>query len=225
MSWDPVWERIFQERSSWGKYPCEEFIRFVAPRFYGAPDRSRVAMLELGCGPGGGPGWYLAREGFAYHGLDASPTALAKGRARFAAEGLQGRFVQGFFDSLPFADASFDCVYDVAALQCNAQADAARVVAEVRRVLAPGGWHFSLTAQAGCLGDDKGLERIDPLTLREVAVGPFAHMGVMRFATEQSLRELYAGFADLELGYTIRSLPGGAGEIRNWVVSCRKPEA
>jgi Methylase involved in ubiquinone/menaquinone biosynthesis len=223
MSWDPVWEDIFRQRASWGKYPGEEFIRFIAPRFYGAPDRGRVAMLELGCGPGGGPGWYLAREGFNYHGLDASPTALAKGRARFAEEGLPGRFVRGFFDQLPFADASFDCVYDVAALQCNAQDDARRIVAEVLRVLKPGGWHFSFTAMAGCLGDGDG-ERLDPLTLRNVSVGPFAGMGVMRFATRESLLALYAGFEDLDLGYTIRSLPRGAGEIRDWVVSCRKKE-
>ena len=61
MSWDPVWEKIFSERDSWGYYPPEELIRFMAMNYYGAADRAAVRVLELGCGPGGGPSWYISR--------------------------------------------------------------------------------------------------------------------------------------------------------------------
>ena len=33
MSWDPVWENVFQNQS-WGKYPSENLVRFVARNFY-----------------------------------------------------------------------------------------------------------------------------------------------------------------------------------------------
>lgn len=221
MSWDPVWESIFRQRASWGRYPCEELIRFMARHYYGHPRRAAVRVLELGCGPGGGPGWYLAREGFGYLGLDASPTALARGRDRFAREGLAGTLVRGVFERLPFAAGTFECVVDVASLQCNGQEDSRRVVDEVWRVLRPGGRHFSLTAMAGSYGDGPG-ERLDPVTLRRVAEGPFADMGVMRFATRESLEQLYDAFTGLELGYVIRSLGPDGHELRHWVVSCQK---
>ena len=131
MSWDPVWERIFRERADWGKYPPEELIRFVAKHYYQAPNRSAVRVLETGCGPGGGPGWYLAREGFKYAGIDGSPTAIEKAKLRFEGEKLSGEFVTGYLDDLPWADNSFDCVVDVACLQCNTEAGSKEIVSVI----------------------------------------------------------------------------------------------
>src|SRR5262245_48811464 len=115
MAWDAVWERIFRERE-WGRYPQEEVVRFVARNFYGAPARAAVKMLEIGCGPGSGTSWFIAREGFSLTGIDASPTAIEKARARFAGERLAGEFVVGSVDDLPFPDESFDAVIDVVCL-------------------------------------------------------------------------------------------------------------
>jgi len=53
MSWDTTWERVFQKQE-WGKYPCEELIRFIAKNFYNVADRSKIKILEIGFGSGGG---------------------------------------------------------------------------------------------------------------------------------------------------------------------------
>ena len=66
----PIWDDVFRSRS-WGKYPKEELVRFIARRYYGAPDRSAVRILDLGCGYGAAT-WYLAREGFAVSAIDGS---------------------------------------------------------------------------------------------------------------------------------------------------------
>ncbi|MBR1383475.1 MAG: hypothetical protein IJ555_06660 [Ruminococcus sp.] len=50
-SFDSKWEKVHQERD-WGKYPAESTIRFVARNFYSVPDRSRVKILDFGCGGG-----------------------------------------------------------------------------------------------------------------------------------------------------------------------------
>ena len=88
-------------------------------------------------------------------------------------------------------------------------------------MLKPGGVHFSLTPASGCWGDGAG-ERIDATTLREVSEGPFAGLGKTRFATRESLAELYAGFRELALEHTTRSAENGAREIAHWIVTCRK---
>jgi SAM-dependent methyltransferase len=220
MSWDPVWEQIFRTRA-WGRYPHEDLVRFVARAFYAAPDRTAVRILEIGCGPGSGASWFVAREGFKLAGIDASPTAIEKSRARFAAENLVGEFVQGEVSTLPWPAGTFDAVLDVVCLACNTEAETAAVVGEIRRVLKPGGWHFSLTPKVGCWGDGNGV-RLDETTLAEVGEGPFAGLGKTRFATEGSLERLYAGFRDLSLEYSVRSHEHGMREISHWIVTCRK---
>jgi ubiquinone/menaquinone biosynthesis C-methylase UbiE len=215
-----VWERVFRERE-WGRYPQEEVVRFVARNFYRAPERSAVSMLEIGCGPGSGTSWLVAREGFRLTGIDASPTAIARARKRFAEEGLAGEFVVGPVDRLPFPDASFDAALDVVCLACNAEEEARAIVGEVHRVLKPGGLHFSLTPRSGCWGDGTG-ERIDATTLREVREGPFAGLGKTRFATRESLAALYREFRELTLEHMACSAENGAREITHWIVTCRK---
>lgn len=220
-TWHPVWEDIFKERGSWGKYPPEELIRFFAWMYYKVEPRSAVKVLEIGCGPGAGPSWFTAREGFSFSGIDGSPTAIEKAKARFAAEGLAGEFKVGDLATLPWPDATFDCVTDIACLQHNSEKDTAVILAEVHRVLKPGGRHFSLTAQHGCWGDGSG-ERVDLTSFTNITEGPFAKMGVIRFATKESLLHLYSHFSDVNLEYSKRSMQRRSFEISNWIVTCVK---
>ena len=219
MAWDPLWETVFRSRA-WGRYPSEELVRFIARNYYAVPDRSTVHMLDLGCGPGSGTSWYVAREGYALSGIDASPTAIAKARERLASEGLAGDFHVGEIDRLPWSDGVFDVVIDNACLTCNSEVDAAAMVNEIHRVLKAGGRHFSITPTAGCWGDGTG-ERVDATTRRDVTEGPFAGLGNTRFATIESLRRLYAGFGELQVEYTKRSEQAQQREVSHWVVTCR----
>lgn len=221
MSWDPVWEKIFQQRDTWGNYPPVELVRFIAQNYYRISDRKLVRILEIGCGPGAGPSWFIAREGFSFTGIDGSATAIEKARQRFAAEALPGEFRVGFLDDLPWDDETFDCIVDVACLQCNDEAATKGIIGEIRRLLKPEGHHFSLTAKAGSWGDGTG-ERIDKTSFSKVTEGPFRGMGVTRFATRESLEKLYADFSALTIEYSLRSLDKGTRELGNWVVSCRK---
>ncbi len=220
MTWDPIWESVFASRP-WGRYPQEELVRFVARRFYREQDRSSVRILELGCGPGSGASWFVAREGFALSGIDASPTAIERSRSRFAAEGLSAEFVEGDIATLPWPEATFDAVLDSLCLACLTEAETAAVLAQVHRVLKPGGAHFSLLPKSGCWGDGTGA-RLDATTIAEASEGPFRQLGKTRFATEESIRRLYAQFRDLALEYEIRSAENRTREVSHWVITCRK---
>lgn len=120
MAWNEVWEDIFSTRS-WGMYPGEDLIRFVARTFsLGEPTQRPEAILEIGCGPGANL-WFLAREKFRVFGIDGSASAIAKAQARLDAEfpSWTGEVVVGDFLKLPWADASFEALIDNEAVYCN----------------------------------------------------------------------------------------------------------
>jgi len=95
-------------------------------------------LLEVSCGHGGGAS-YLARtlRPARYTGLDLNPAGVRFCAKRHQVDGLA--FVQGDAENLPFADDAFDAVLNVEASHCYP--DFPRFLAEVARVLRPGG-HF-----------------------------------------------------------------------------------
>lgn len=92
-------------------------------------------VLELGCGAGNVAVW-LAGHGLEVVGVDISPTAIAWARER-ATAGTS--FVVGDVVAELPVDAGFDAVLDGNCLHCIIGADRARLLANARRVLRPGG--------------------------------------------------------------------------------------
>ncbi|MET8983321.1 class I SAM-dependent methyltransferase [Streptomyces sp. NPDC004539] len=110
--------------------------------------RDRVSgcarVLDLGCGDGVLL-THLARPGRRLAGIDLSPEAVAVARGRgFDAE-------VGRAQELPYADGAFDAVVSHMAFMLMADAD--RVVAEVGRVLVPGGV-FACVIGGGAVGGE-----------------------------------------------------------------------
>lgn len=99
-------------------------------------DLSGLDVLEVGSGRGGGSS-YLARyrRPHSMTGLDFSARAVALSRRHRRAPGLS--FVRGDAQSMPFGDGRFDAVVNVESSHCYSSMP--RFLAEVRRVLRPGG--------------------------------------------------------------------------------------
>ena len=105
------WDRFYGERDR------------GVPFFREAPDESLVSWhgsgllppggkaLDLGCGPGRNAIW-LAQQGFAVDAVDLSSTALAWGRERADAAGVDVNFVEGSIFALDDTFAAYDLVYD-----------------------------------------------------------------------------------------------------------------
>ena len=95
-------------------------------------------VLEVSCGHGGGAS-YLARtlHPKTYTALDLNPAGISFCKQRHRVGGLN--FVQGDAENLPFEASAFDAVINVEASHCYP--DFPRFLAEVARVLRPGG-HF-----------------------------------------------------------------------------------
>jgi len=96
------------------------------------------AVLDIGCGTGEIIVRLAAKYPEAtFTGVDLEVPHLERAAARCAAFGERVRFQYGDALALPFDDASFD--YVVCRHLIQAVPDAARVLAEIRRVLRPGG--------------------------------------------------------------------------------------
>ena len=96
-------------------------------------------ILDLACGHGRIAN-RLAGLGAKVTGLDATPVFLERARADAAARGVGVDYVQGDMRSLPWSDATFECVISwFTSFGYFDDDDNRRVLAEVRRVLRPGG--------------------------------------------------------------------------------------
>lgn len=97
-------------------------------------------VLDIGCGTGS-LSLAIARRhpGAVVTGLDPDPNALARAERKAEREGLKVRFERGFADALPHPPGSFDRVVCSLMLHHLKSDEKRRTLAEVLRVLAPGG--------------------------------------------------------------------------------------
>jgi len=105
-------------------------------------------VLEIGCGVGT-DAVQFARAGARYIGIDQTERAVKLARRRFTLDDLEGKFQQAEATSLPFGDASFDLVYSHGVI--HHIPDTERVVAEMHRVLRPGGTALVMVYHRGSL--------------------------------------------------------------------------
>lgn len=102
--------------------------------------RARGDVLELGAGGGANLRHYRGLDSLTL--LEPDPAAAELARRRIRAHGPSTRVVEDRAESLPFADASFDAVVGTLVM-CSVD-DPTRALAEIRRVLRPGGaYHFA----------------------------------------------------------------------------------
>jgi len=93
-------------------------------------------VLDVACGTGNVT-IPLARRGATVTGLDMTPHLLEEARARAAREGLSIRFDEGFAETLPYPDGSFDVLVSMFGIMFSPFP--ATVASEMARVLRPGG--------------------------------------------------------------------------------------
>jgi len=100
-------------------------------------DRHRgEQVLDVGCGIG----WicyHFARGGARITGVDLTQRAVDLTRRRLEIHGLTGTILQANAEALPFPDAAFDFVVSAGVLHHTPET--AKAVAEIHRVLRPGG--------------------------------------------------------------------------------------
>jgi SAM-dependent methyltransferase len=146
MSDRPILKPSTDLRSRFGPIDIYLFDQLLKGRFDGLR-----TILDAGCG-GGRNLVYFLRAGFEVFGVDREPEAVAAVRSLAAelAPGLPAtNFQVAEVDRLPFEAESLDAVLSSAVLHFAAdEAQLQRMVAEMWRVLRPGGLFFARLASS-----------------------------------------------------------------------------
>ena len=115
-------------------------------------EKGTSKVMDLGCGSGL---WRNLFNGFDYTGVDQNQAMINAAMDRLPDD----TFVVSNGMSLPFDDGSFDLVFTAAVIQHNQTPDKEKVLAEIHRVLKPGGAYlctentFRLDNYKICFGD------------------------------------------------------------------------
>jgi SAM-dependent methyltransferase len=189
ISIDPWWESRYALGHS-QRYPWDSVVSFVCRNAPKDRRRSDVRILEIGCGTGSNL-WFAAREGFTVAGIDGSARAVREAQARFAKEGLAGKLLQGDFSVLPFDDGSFDLSIDRGSLTCCTDAATKATIAELRRVLVPGGRGFFNVFADSHTSYSSGRTGADGLT-GDISAGTAAGAARYRFWSRRDIDGFFA---------------------------------
>lgn len=135
--WDAGWAKLDTTITEQDVWLLTDHIklRYLLPHV-----RPGMKALEVGCGSAKLSA-LLAQQGVLSTGLDRSPQALRVARNNFDRIGASGEFLEGDAFKLPFTDARFDLVFSTGLLEHFASP--LPIVAEMTRVLQPGGLFFS----------------------------------------------------------------------------------
>lgn len=159
--------------------------------------------LEVGSGRGT-TSMYLASRGCDVTLLDYSPSALSVAQTNFAREGLpRPHLVVADARATGLRSGEYDCVYSLGLLEHFE--DPRPVLAEMLRLLKPGGWLYALIVP------------VRPARVKALSYGLFAPWRLLPILLPQRLRQFAKGI--LRRGKTsepvvLRSEFGGADYIR-----------
>ena len=183
-SFDKTWEQI-HKKSTWGKYPSEDVIRFMARNYY-SKNRSEIKVLDIGCG-GGANTWYLATERFNTYAFDGSSSAVEKTKDLIKVMGVSANVIVCDAANLPYEDNFFDVVIDSAVIYANTMQGINSIISECCRVLKKGGSLFcSGLFNNETSGIDSGVE-VEKNTYTDIKEGPLAGRGTIHSFTTDEL--------------------------------------
>jgi ubiquinone/menaquinone biosynthesis C-methylase UbiE len=215
----PYWTSLDLEADSanWNELADENEIHAAISTFNEAKEEAKsrenvafilarvqdgMRVLDLGCGYGRLAKYLLPVRTFeAYVGVDCSPVMLKKFHDRYAASETERAtplvLVRGDIDRVPLRDASIDtCI--VSAVYLHNHKDVTRAsIAEIRRVLKPGG-QVLVVGSFPNVGGLTGLQGWAFLTYLKLR-GQERKNGPVRYFSRGEIDELFAGFGSVTI--------------------------
>lgn len=188
---DHPWDRIFKEQGRFYPEPIPRFPEVV--KAFQEAGCQRV--LDLGCGSGRHT-VQLARHSFRPVGMDISTHGLRLAAEWLWEEGQTASLLQSDFRRpLPFPTAFFDAVLSIQVVHHALAAESRTALAEIDRILAPGGLLFLSVGAKQPEGPDYEVIEERTVRPRNGAEAGLPH----HYFTEMELRESFSSYAIREI--------------------------
>lgn len=183
------WEMVGDESDSVWKIPSKESY-YLLNRW---KQQKKSAFLDLGCGLGR-HAMLFGKNGFYVSCFDISEDAVSRTRAwAESEEGLCFRYDIGDMLSLPYSDASVDCVLCRNVISHTDTEGVKRAISEIYRVLKNGGECYVTLASKSDWGYRQDWTAIDDNTKLRLEEGP--EYGIPHFYADYELIfELFSKF-------------------------------
>jgi ubiquinone/menaquinone biosynthesis C-methylase UbiE len=138
------WDLIYKQYGSWLQEPHNDMPKVVELFL-----QNRVkTVLDIGCGAGRHV-VYLAGHGFTVFGLDSSDEAVKMSREALNKIGLKANLmIASMYEKLLYPANHFDAIICTKALNHNTIDKIRRTIAEMERVLKPGGVVFIVVTKS-----------------------------------------------------------------------------
>jgi SAM-dependent methyltransferase len=135
------WDALHRQPRFRPVYPNDHVVRFLMTNRELLQTHPPARFLDIGLGAGRHT--KLAAElGFRTFGIDISLVGLQHARERVQTVGLQASLSQASMLALPFTDSSFTVVLSFGVFCYGTGKEMRQAIAEVRRILVPGGKAF-----------------------------------------------------------------------------------
>ncbi len=147
------WDSRYLANTGISHWPSEAIVSWINRQFSGLDEPGSIKVLDFGCGNGNNIK-FLLDFGLDAFGVDVSNVAIQQARRGIRLSNqkldLASRLINNSSGNLDvFENDTFDCVIDRLSISQMSLGSARDAVADVRRVLKPGGLYFGIFFASG----------------------------------------------------------------------------
>lgn len=190
-----AWEEIYRKRGDHFLQKPDEFMDELV-KLFGKNKFKRI--LDLGCGSGRHT-IYLSKRGFEVYGMDNAATGLKQTRKKLKELGLKAKLKNSdCYKTFPYKDHFFDAVISSQVIHHAKLKDIQKCIAEIERVLHPGGIVFVTVTQCSYHKSvDTKMKLIEPRTY--IMLDGFEKGVPHHIFTKTSLRKYFKNFRIIDI--------------------------
>lgn len=209
------WNNHYRKDKSVLLYPDENLVRLIAKELQRYNSISEVKAIDIGCGSGRHLS-YLKNTGLIdLYGTDNSFNAL-----EICRNILSDNLLNCDNRNIPLQDELFDISIAWGSLHYSTKQDIEPMLTEIKRIMKKGGALFATlrTVKDTYLKTGKHLGNNTWQTGLDDLTGT-----IVSFYSEDELKQLFSGFAELNYGWMERTIIGDTSKlISHWIISARK---
>jgi ubiquinone/menaquinone biosynthesis C-methylase UbiE len=211
------WDRLHEQQRFRPVYPSEHVVRFLMASRSVFDEQRPKRFLDIGAGAGRHT--MLAAElGFEAFGTDISFTGLDHARKRLRQSGFPARLMQASTLALPFRDHSFALALSYGVFYYGTANEMKGAIAEMRRVLVPGGRALVILRTTDDYRFGKG-KQLEHNTFQLEITETNECGSIQHFLTANDVPAYFVGFSGLTFERTDSTFASRTAVNSDWLIT------